>query len=271
MLAAKQPDASMILKYCVLLASLGLAGPAWAQGVDALPGPVHAATLELRAQAWAFRPGTSTGCAAEAGAGRLAVLDLETGTVVGTHPLDRPASLLVTAPGGQWLVASMPPAPESGSTEADVALLDWIGGGIRSTFHVRVLPSGVAVTDAGLVVVSDSVPMRVPDYFGLIVCYDGLSGVERGFCGNSVGSSVALGVDQRTVFGGEYDTVRQFALDPITGELTIVDYSPQQSYPTAVEYGLHVLPDGQHLVSRGGRLHPGVGMGVVLEDRKSVV
>jgi sugar lactone lactonase YvrE len=249
----------------VLAALLVGAGGIRGQGVRPLPGPVVTNEIPVGIQAWGFAPGRALAYGAEAGAGRLLTLDLGAGNTAGAWALDRPADRLAVSPGGRWLAAVMPTGAGDRPNEADVALVDLQGAGMRSPFPARVLPSGAVVTDDGLVVLSDAVPMRVAGYFGLIVSYDGLSGAERSFLGNAVGTGLALGAAGRSVFAGEYDMVREFALEPGTGALAFAGLSPQQSLPAAVEYTLYALPDGQRLLSRGGRLHPGTGMGAVLQ------
>ncbi|MBM3882550.1 MAG: hypothetical protein FJ387_22975 [Verrucomicrobia bacterium] len=253
------------MKVALSLCAVQVLALVWVRG-SALPvlEPLGATQASLSAAGVVFDPARPVVYAVEASPPRLVAVSLNDGAVTKEYPLARPAGTFTVSPNGRWLALSLPPLPETGATTAEVMLVDLERQTAGAPFPIALVPASLVVTDAGMVVVSDSVAFRREGYFSLVMSYDGPTGTELGLYGNSVGTGLALSGDQRTVFAGEHDMVRQFSLDPVTGAIDFAGLSSVQAYPVPVGYTLHTLADGVHVVSRGGWLNAGAGSGRLL-------
>ena len=253
-----------------LFALLPLTGTLLSQTPQPLPHPITVGEASIGSQTIVFAPVAPSAWILEPGGTNLTLLNLEDATTGPNWSVSRPASVLAISPSGRWLALAIPKEVQPSLPEADVVLLDTLSGELQPPFHVSLLPSGMVITDAGLVVVSDALAQRRAEYWSLAAAYDGLTGLELSSIGNNAGTTLALSVDQQSVFAAEYDMVRAFSLDAASGLLGFAGLSSQFAYPTPVMGVLHTLPDGIHLVSRGGWLHTGTDSGELLQPTHTV-
>ncbi len=207
-----------------------------------------------------FHAGSSSIFALQTGHQKLLQLSLADGAVIQSYDLSREGGTLALSPDNNRLYVALP--DPSGGTNGRLAVIDAVQATKLRELALDLSPYDLVATDNGIVFVSG---YRVPDYGPTLGTYDGVTGTRLGTAGAMGQVGLSMVANQTAVYAGEYDYVRQFSLDPVTGSLTSLGLSPQQSYPVAIENRVFAHPDGVHVLSRGGRVGEGLKSGKVLQ------